>query len=285
MNDIESENVGDAAAIIANVKDLVTAGFEPTRYEDAPLVVERIIPEGFRRDTIDLEQYAVQPRRKVAKPVFETAESFCRYVNKHAIEGASTLYAHANDHSVEAIIDDHYATPAGGSWPMHRQHRAVLQLRTTPGYLRWVSAHGKYMDQESFAQLVEDGLTEIARPDGADLLEIAQTMHASTTANFKSGHRLQDGRVQFQYLEEIDARAGADGLLTIPERITLVFSPWFGSDPVQIEARLRYRLNGGKLTFGVWLIQVEEAIRDAFQNEVNVIGVATANAPLMGRSA
>ncbi len=133
------------------------------------------------------------------------------------------------------------------------------------------------MDQESFAQLVEDGLTEIARPDGATLLEVVQTIHATNNATFRSGVRLQDGQIQLQYVENIAATAGPTGDMTIPETVTLVFEPFFGAQPIQVEARLRFRITNGALTLGVWLIRHVEEIRAAFEAEIASLKDLTAD--------
>ncbi len=188
--------------------------------------------------------------------------SLAQYLNVHRTEG-TTLYADSDDFTVTAVINDHAAESAG-----HRDHRARLELEQTPGCLRWVGAHGKYLKQEQFAQLIEDGITEIADPDGATLLEVVQTIHSTNNATFRSGIRLQSGQVQFSYVENIDARAGAQGDIEIPEIITLVFEPFYGSEPIQVTARLRYRINQGELALGVWLIRHVEEIRKAFDTEV-----------------
>lgn len=270
MIDLNFDEAHDAAAIIASTHDLVLQAQKPQLVDDAPYVVSLIVPRGDEHKLIDLEQYQDHPRRKIARPTFTTTESLAAYVIKHARAG-TTLYANPDGVSVEAILDDHSDTDPG-----HRDHRATLKLIRTPGCLRWLNAHGKYLEQEAFAQLIEDGLTEIARPDGAELLEIAQSITATKNASFRSDRRLATGRVQFQWHEEIDASAGQSGDLAIPDQVTLVFEPFYGATPVQLDARFRYRLANGKLTMGFWLIRHEEALREAFAAELDRLGVLLA---------
>lgn len=262
---------GDAAAIIESTRAATLAAAEPT--EIAPHVLSTLVPDGYQLVETDLERYQDAPRRRIAKVTLDTTESLVQYLARHGNE-ATALYADPSRLSVQAVIDD----------DVHRGHSATLILKRTIECARWFGAHSKYMDQEAFAQLVEDGLGEIARPAGADLLELAQSMHASSSASFRSGLRLQDGRVQFSYVEEIDARAGADGQMTIPATITLVFAPFEGASDMQIEARLRYRIGGGKLTLGVWLIDGEQAIRTAFDDEIDRIDSSSSFRPLIGSS-
>lgn len=251
----------DAAAIITGVHALTLDAAKPEPLGDAAYLFGLTVPSGDQHRIIDLEDYAERPRRKKARPTFTTTESFARYITAHARPG-TTMYANPDLVSVVGIIDDH------GDAPGHRDHVASLRLTRTPGCERWTDAHAHYMNQEDFAQLIEDGLTEIARPDGAELLEVAQSISATKNASFRSDRRLTTGRVQFQWHEELDATAGQNGDLTIPETVTLVFEPFYGAKPVQIDARFRYRLAGGKLTLGFWLIRHEEALRDAFALEL-----------------
>lgn len=253
----------DASAIIESTKSLALAAASPEPLGDAEHVMSVAVPAGHTLQTIDLEQYADHPRRKKARPTFTETSSLAWYLNTHKILG-TTLYADPVSVSVHAIIDDH-STDAPG----HRDHRAELVLIRTPGCLRWLDAHAHYLNQEDFAQLIEDGLTEIARPDGAELLEVAQSITATKSASFRSDRRLATGRVQFAWHEELDASAGQSGELTIPETVTLVFEPFYGAEKVQIDARFRYRLTSGKLTLGFWLIRHEEALREAFASELD----------------
>jgi uncharacterized protein YfdQ (DUF2303 family) len=200
-----------------------------------------------------------------------TTASLAQYLNEHREDG-TTVYADEEDFTVTAVINDH-----GTENPGHRDHRATLSLVQTPACVRWVGAHAKMLSQVDFAQLIEDGLYEIVSPDGATVLEIAQSMQASMGSEFRSANRLTDGQVRFQYTETIDAKAGAAGDLTIPEIITLQFAPFNGSAPITIEARLRYRMQGGKLTLGLWLIRHVEAIRAAFGAELDALQAATAD--------
>lgn len=257
------DDSGDAAAVITATHRLTLDAARPELIDDdVEFVFGLTVPKGDDHRIIDLEKYAPAPRRKMARPTFTTTESFARYVNTHRTAG-TTLYANPDLVSVCAILDDH--DTAG---PHHREHVASLRLTQTPGCLRWTEAHGSYLDQEAFAQLIEDGLTEIARPEGAELLEIAQSIHATKSAAFRSDRRLTNGRVQFQWVESLDATAGENGDLQIPETITLVFEPFYGAEKVQIDARFRYRINNGKLTLGFWLIRHEEQLRDAFAAEM-----------------
>jgi hypothetical protein len=204
----------------------------------------------------DLSEYGAYPRRRTACPTVVDSGSFIALLGRELVDETSVLYVDAS--GITAIIDD-------DSW---RQHRIRLAFQLTPGWTRWMAADRKMLGQEDFAELVEDGIGEIAEPAGADLLELAQSIKATTSAAFRSDRRLQNGRVQFSYVEEIDAKAGRDGTMEIPAKITLVLAPVEGSDRQRIDARLRYRLTQQKLTLGVILNNPADVLRAAISDEV-----------------
>jgi uncharacterized protein YfdQ (DUF2303 family) len=193
--------------------------------------------------------------------------SFVEYVQRHATP-ASTVWLDPHARTVVAVLDDHPATAAGelpDEVPLGGRgwHRVTLTLEHTPEWNRWVGNDGRLLGQESFAELVEDSITVIAEPPAADLLELAQTLQGTTTATWRSGHRLQDGSIQLRYDEDVQATAGRDGNTVIPHHFTLVLEPFFGEAPVSVEARFRYRLNGGDVKLGYRLDNIERVERNA----------------------
>lgn len=271
MTDLTDGAVHDAAAIITSTKELTLEAAKPQEFDAIPELLVYALPNGESPKVVDLEQYAEFPRRKHSSIQVATTASLAQYLNEHREDG-TTVYADEDAYTVTAVINDH-----GKGSPGHRDHRATLALVQTPACKRWTDAHAKMMSQVEFAQLIEDGLYEIVAPDGATVLEIAQSMQATIGSEFRSANRLTDGQTRFQYTETIDAKAGAAGDLTIPEIITLTFAPFNGSAPITIDARLRYRMQTGKLTLGVWLIRHVEAIRASFGAELDALQAATAD--------
>src|SRR6185295_15188106 len=88
---------------------------------------------------------------------------------------------------------------------------------------------------------------------------------------FSSDRRIVSGQVQFSYVENVNATAGADGKMTIPATIELVLAPFEGAAARQITARLRYRVTQGKLSLGIVLNQPTEFLLDAVDHEVQAI--------------
>lgn len=231
-------------------------------------VVVAAVPPGWDLRSVDVDRTLPYPRRRSGTVTLITVTSLIDFLKRHA-DDAACCYVDPQSLRFVAVLNDHYEE---AGW---RDHRAVLQLEATPAWLRWSGANRTMLDQEAFAELVEDGLAEIVTPDGADVLELAQSMHATTAAKFRSDRRLANGRVQLEYVEEVDARAGADGSMVIPSEIVLAVSPFAGSEPVEVRARLRYRLHGGKLTLGIVLNQPEQVVWTALEHEAERVSTET----------
>jgi uncharacterized protein YfdQ (DUF2303 family) len=178
-------------------------------------------------------QYMDEPSRKVGTTTVRDAISFGAYFEKHA-DANSEVYANADALTITAVLDAH--TPDAARWEAHNLR---LQLRLTDAWRAWVSNDGELLPQADFAEFLEDRLPDILEPSAAEMLEIAQSIQASTKAEFKSGTRLSSGERQFQFVETVTAKAGQKGQLTIPERFTIGLVPFEGAEGYKLGARLR----------------------------------------------
>lgn len=219
-----------------------------------------VIPADAKLELPDLSAWREQPVRKTGVYHPATVEAFIAYVGHHAIPDMTTVWVHPTSGHVEALIDDN-----GAAEPGYGQHRAVLELTPTPEWVYWTRKDGEMVAQSEFAEHIEGGLEEIVTPDAAEMLEIAQSFHASTGAQFRSSTRLSSGEQRLQYDEEIKATAGATGDLTVPTVIMLAIAPFLGEDRYKITARLRFRLNGGQLRLGYQLDRPDSVQRDALE--------------------
>lgn len=218
-----------------------------------------VVPDGGTLEVVDLDGKRDAPRRTKGTYTVSNVDSFIALAKGQASD-ATTVWVNEAARTVTAVIND--ATSAAPAWA---DHRVVLALALTPEWEHWTRGDGNLMDQQAFAEHIEDGLSEIREPDAATMLEIAQSFHASTNAEFRSAQRLSNGQVQVQYDEEIKASAGQKGELEVPQKILLGIAPFVGEEPYAVDARLRYRLGGGKLRLGYKLDHPERALRDAIE--------------------
>lgn len=216
---------------------------------------------------IDLEFLRPHPRRKSGRIIVRDTYSFAAYVLKHKTPGTLIL---AEDRSVLAILDHHEEDLAG--WA---DHTVELEFKFTPAWTAWNGFAGTYIEQQSFAEFIEDNLSGIASPDGADLLELAKNLRATLSANYRKATPLFDGTVQFEYVETIDA-SSPDGRLTVPQTLLLALRVFVGGEVREVPARLRYRLREGRVEFLIRLgDEARTVFEESFEEELRQIAALT----------
>jgi uncharacterized protein YfdQ (DUF2303 family) len=222
---------------------------------DPTQVYSVTVPDGGTHRILDLEHYLTAPRRATGTYKPATVASFIDYATAHRDPERTTIWVDVIAHSILAILNDN--APTAPDWG---DHRASLQLLQTPEWKHWMSRDGRYVNQEEFAEHLQDGIEQIRVPDGATMLEIAQTIQGKTKVDWKTARRLDNGEVSFSYQEEISAGAGRSGSLEIPPIIELAISPFYGEEPHDIQARLRYRIREGHLSIGYKLDRPVEVL-------------------------
>jgi uncharacterized protein YfdQ (DUF2303 family) len=253
---------GDAATIVATAQEAV----EPRELDKDKLYAVRD-REG-ALVTLNLERYRDEPERARGTYLPATVASFLDYVKRFA-EARTTIWVHPTEAKVVAVLDDNGDGIEAKGW---RQHVARLELIPTPEWLFWKEKDGQLMDQQTFAEHIEDGLAEVVEPTGAKMLEIAQSIQTTTGVAFHSGFDLGSGEVKFRYDEKIEAKAGEKGDLIVPQSFELGIAPYIGEDAYRIKARFRFRNRGGTLQLGYKLDQPELAERTVLEGIGERIG-------------
>ena len=219
-------------------------------------------------ELVSLEPFEDEPRAKRGTVQAHDAASLIAYTKRHADVDETVVYVDRRAGTIVAVLDDHrrYDADDGIEIAGWADHVARWTAKPTPEWTRWLTASGNLLGQEQFAELIEDGAAEITRPPAADMLELAQTFHASKSVTFQSSRRLASGESQFVYVEELEARAGQTQTLTVPQTFELAVIPFDGAARYKLVARLRYRLDGGRLRIGyvldrpddVWLAAIDD---------------------------
>lgn len=185
-----------------------------------------------------------------------TADSFVRAVTER---GAATVYVDEDAHALVAVLNDDRIGAPG-----FRDYRVSLELRATPEWKAWKDGAG-LGGQQRFAERIEDGEAEIVSPSPAEMLDIAQTFHASVGIDFRSGTRLANGQTQLVMVENVEGTAGASGAVTVPEEFLIHVRPFLGSTVFEVRARLRYRIGKDHgLQIGYVLVRPHDIEREAF---------------------
>lgn len=259
------------------VIDQIINGTAPETLEDGRLVF-RVADNG--RVHI-VEPILEAPRRVHGTITVLDVDSFATVWDKHAGDVAE-VFANPSGFSVTAVLnaDEGAALPAG-----FRDHRIILECRTTPAWQAWVSRNGQWLDQRVFAEHLEDRIVDIVNPSGADMLELAQSFEATSSVDFKSSQVLASGQRQLRYEETLAAKAGQSGQLEIPAAIELGLAPFEGSDAYRVNARFRYRIRDGHLTLSYSLERPEDVLREAFGDVCTAVGEHTGRRVIQGSPA
>lgn len=266
-------NESDAQAIL-NV-GLVAA--KPTLFRDGD-VAAFVLPPGSKVELVDLiEQSATHqsgPERKAGAFTVHDAESFVAYMAKHVLP-ESEVWSDAVHSRIVGVINAHSGISSDGAdfsecagWG---DHRVTYGVKKTPAWEAWIARDGNLMDQAGFAELIEDRLVDIIRPDAADMLELAQNFEANIGVRFESSRLLSSGERQLTYKEDVQASAGRSGQLEIPRDFELGLIPFEGASGQRITARFRYRITDGALRIGYKLDRPEDVLRDAFESVVQSV--------------
>jgi uncharacterized protein YfdQ (DUF2303 family) len=251
---------------IEEIADLARESAEGEQLDPGNIYAFRV---GDRIETVDLtgDQYRNAPKRKTGTTNVRDVDSFLAFYAKHS-DDQSEIYADRRAGTVTAILD---ANTSGG--PRWADHRVRLNLTHTDAFAAWAGISGKQLGQTAFAEFIEDHRSDVQAPAAADLLELAQDFQATTKATFRSGTVLKNGQRTITFVEQIDATAGKNGELTVPDTLELAVAIFEGAKVADaLTARLRYRIGtDGKLALVVILDKLTDVVNGAFEGVIDEI--------------
>lgn len=238
------------------------------------------VPKDYtHKDITDLvEKAQPTPNRKRGTVALKDVASLLAYCADQCMPESGYIYADPDARRLTAVFNDHRAALLPG-W---RDHRAEFKAEYTPEFDNWLRHNKQPKSQTEFAEFIEDNLADITEPAAAQLLEVATTMQAKTGINFSSSKRLDNGQVQLEYTETIDARAGAGGALQIPKEFALGLRIFKNGSGYRLKARLKYRLSGGAVKFWYELDRPEKSVEDAFAGYVEAVRQTSGYTVLIG---
>jgi len=238
------------------------------------------LPPGWTIDERNDEKHELAPYRKIARVRLHDAESFIGYIKRHGSLTDSTIWCLADYKAgkvgFSAILNDHGEDPGEADW---RDHRAVFAPEFSEEWNRWTGKNKAQFTQAEFATFVEDNLKDFASvegcPTGAQMLEMALSFEANQDMRFKSAIRLQSGGVQMSFAQDDDAQTLAK--MQMFDRFSIGFPVFWNGDAYRIDARLRYRVRDGKLSFWFELIRQDKVLEAATQSLIATIREKTGN--------
>lgn len=228
----------------------------------------------------DLERFMPRPLDKRGTIQLGERESFTRYVNEH--KTPATRLCHMAG-GFTAVIDFHESgTDGKGSW---MRHKVVFGLRTSPQWDLWMAKNKQRLNQKAFAEFLEDNYPDITDPAGAAVLDVANTLEVVSTALFRSAQRLDNSTNQLHYETNHTTKAGQKGDLNVPRVFTLEIPIFYGEPAIKLQARLKYSLDDGKVTFWYELVRPQQAVDASVDAMAKEIEAATGLKPYVGKLA
>lgn len=279
-----------------SVADAVLAGIciaEPEAIGGSDRFFTQVVPAGADLKVLDLNElekpYLDRPRRKRGTVHVQDADSFIGYLAKHALS-ETEVWADPAKRALVGVINahteaDHNAAQSDlvPGLAGHRDHRVVLDLVVTKPWATWTGLDKKWLDQPTFAEHIEDNLVDVIHPDAATMLEIAQSLQATTNSEFQRAERLHNGQVTFRHVETTTAAAGQQGEFEVPTEFSLGLAPFEGADLKEVVARFRYRIRNGSLALSYALVRPDDVIREAYLEHVNAVSDAIDRPIFQGR--
>lgn len=275
--------------MLSGIKDALDAGVmlagpQIPLLDSAGRIPFAVIPAGC--DVEDLEKFLPAPTRKRATVTVSATGSLIAYSKKHGSLDECVIYAEIDAEQSKcillAVMNDNGATD-----PKWRDHRCTFTPALSVEWKRWLSKNGptKAMTQADFATWLEDNQGDVrsvdGSPSGAEILAMAQAFEVNADKRVKSHINLQSGGVRFEFVE--DETKDTRTSMEVFRRFTLALPVFDGStDAYPVEARLKYRDNGGKVTFWYELIRPDRAFKTAVQSALDQIKAETGFMLLQG---
>jgi uncharacterized protein YfdQ (DUF2303 family) len=227
---------------------------------------------GLQVTPIDEHDDLPMPYRAKGTRTVADMDSFLAELARRPLDETSTLWGNADRGHLIAIYNDHGSLGTPG-W---RDDQLHLKLATDPDWQMWHKVSGTYFSQEDFGNLVEELLHTIIDPDQADLLEVIDSIRASTKGEFESGIERANGGQKLIYKQEHTVKAGRTGQLEVPQTITLELRPWEGHpETYDVEAYFRVRVHDGALGLAIKLKPTRQILRKAWTDLTTKVIEAT----------
>lgn len=262
-----------------------------------------LMPDGSGGWTYDTTKgafadYREAPERREGVASFTELDSFIAHAKRFA-DADSAVFADRtpSQPSLLSVLDYHKA--GATSSPRFGRHRGRYAFPLADEWTAWHKSNGKAMDLESFALFLETRLADVADPAGAGdgankfaallssgfasaskLLELSRGLTVHVGRKIVNHANLASGEATMSFQEEHSDAGGKP--LKIPGAF-LIGIPVFRAGPLyQIPARLRYRMQGGQVSFSYEMYRAEQVFDHAFGEAVDKVKAETSLPVLFG---
>lgn len=210
-----------------------------------------------------LEKWQPNPLRTQANTKLATQKDFVAYLQKHAKTAA--IFADRKALKFHAIMDYH------GEQPEWLDHQATLVHERSQQLTTWVSKANQFMNQEAFAEFLDENLNDIQTPTPASVLDFVECLQCTRKETFRSAVKQTTGEMSFIWTKENQSQEST----SILEEFTLGIPVWHRGEAIAIGARLYHRISEvegkAKLTFKYRLEHLERIIDKLWDEQLEAL--------------
>jgi uncharacterized protein YfdQ (DUF2303 family) len=269
MSDTEAEAI--AGLVVEAQRKPQTIDIEHDGLEAEVLLVPNDCG-GYHQHSVKalLKEYRDAPERRSGTAKLTTLESFVAHTKRFQDED-SQVFMDRSGPRLLCVLDYHRKGSSGA--PRFGVHRGEYMFPLSDEWKAWNGHNATPMAQNTFAQWLEDHITEIADPaaagDGAKafvellscgfaspskLLEVSRGLELHVGQRVKQHVRLGTGEISMAFEESHSDAGGA--ALKVPQAFLLALPVFRQGELYQIPTRLRYRVNQGVIA---WSFEMHRA--------------------------
>lgn len=218
-------------------------------------------------DVAEAAPGAFAPRTPDVRTVIDR-DSFRDELRRRQLDEDGTLWASRTRGAVTAVYND-LSTDLVDEYT-RRDDQLVLQFTTHPDWNTFrAAADSTLHTQEEFGDLLDDAGHLIVSHQAADLVELSDSIRATSSGHFQSRVQRSTGSQSIGWSENVEARAGTAGDLEVPKIVTFEVARFEDFPPIRIDCQVRLRVKGGNLTLGLFPRPHEHVLREQW---LTVIG-------------
>ncbi|AMU29808.1 hypothetical protein PROPHIGD39-2_14 [Mycobacterium phage prophiGD39-2] len=222
---------------------------------------------GLQTEVVDVRgkvPAAFAPRAPERRTVTDTASFLAEVTRRPLLQGLSTVWGNRDKGQVSVIYNE-LGTDATADYT-RRNDVLTLQFVADPDWATlFNAADGRFHGQLEFGDLIEQAGHLITSHQAADVMEIVDSIRASSKGSFESGIKRATSSVNLTYSEEVSAKAGtATRQLEVPREITLSARPFEDYPVIEIRCWLRLNISQGQLGLGLFPQPYQHLVRDAW---------------------
>jgi len=208
------------------------------------------------------------PPRTVVERVVTDQDSFAAELKRRKlVEGKSTVWGNRQRGEITAIYDE--LSPDAVEEYERRHDRLTLRFVADPDWTTlFNAADAKWHGQEAFGDLIETAGHLITSHPAAELMEIIDSIRASSKGSFESRINRANGSQNLTYSEEVTVRGKTTSStkdIEVPKEIVFAARPYEDYPLISVTCWLRLNINQGNLVLGLFPQPYQHLVRDAWK--------------------